>query len=318
MSRHELPLSRADRAAYQAIAAGDPPETDVSRLLAVGLVTLGPHNGEQNRYIAHDPRMAARRLMGEAQALVTDTVARMAEIPAIEELATDFLENRWYGGPGSEFLDGPDEMNARIGEVLSDAMHRDGADMLTAQPGAPVDRDPGVQRLGMERTSAALACGITVRSVYNGAAYHHPQSCSYLDDVTSAGAQVVTLEDPFPRMVIVGQANLFIDNLANPAGTNAGCHVTDRATVAWARHIFELAWERGTRWRAVRASPSVLTARQRAILGVLEEGRSQKKVGPALGLAERTVTKELAAARAAAGAQSLYQLMAWWGREGGK
>ncbi|MFD6421690.1 hypothetical protein [Streptomyces sp. NPDC060198] len=316
MNSDDLPLSAADRAAYQAIAAGHRPETDVSRLLAVGLVAADPYSSAHDRYIAQDPRLAARRLMSEAQQAVADSVARMTQIPALEELAADFDPHRWYGGPGSEFLGSSEEMNVRIGEVLADAMHQKNADMLTAQPGAPVDRDPGVQRLGIERARGALEAGVTVRSIYNAAAYHHPQSCAYLDDVTAAGAEVVTLQEEFPRMVIVG-AHLFIDNLVmSTTEMHAGWHVVDRAAVSWAREVYRMTWDRGTRWRAVRASPSTLTGRQRAILRALEEGLSQQKAGPALGLAERTVTKELAAARAATGAESLYQLMAWWGREG--
>lgn len=306
-----MSLSPADRDAYQAIASGRQPDTDVGRLVELGLVTADPYSSD--RYMAHDPRMAAQRLMTDAQALVTQTVAQMAHIPALEALADHFDPFRWYGGPGSELLTTREEMNARIGEVL----RRENAEMLTAQPGAPVDRDPVVQRMGMARARSALERGVTVKSMYINTVYGHAQSISYLDELTAAGAEVVTLQERFPRMVIVGD-NLFIDNLVPAqAESDAGWHVFDRAAVSWAREVYRLAWERGAKWRAVRSSLSVLTERQKAVLRALDGGDSQQQVGPALGLSDRTVTKELAAARVAVGARSMYQLMSWWGRQGG-
>ncbi|MET9096270.1 hypothetical protein ABZX72_29745 [Streptomyces cyaneofuscatus] len=236
----------------------------------------------------------------------------MAELPSVEGLAPAYDAHRWYSGPVSELLQSRDEMNQRIQQALRTAS----SEMWTAQPGAPVDRDPEVQRAGMERVLELRGRGVSVKSVYNVAVRDHAPTRGHLTSVVEAGAEVATLEELFPRLVIIDNTHLFIDNCI-PAGgedRDAGWHVTDRATVAWAHMLYQQLWARATRWQDGDAGSETLTERQKAILRALEEGEAQHAVGPRLGLSDRTVTKEIAAARAAVGAQTVYQLMAWWGR----
>jgi len=234
----------------------------------------------------------------------------MAELPSVEGLAPAYDQHRWYSGPVSELLQSRDEMNRRIQQALRTASE----EMWTAQPGAPVDRDPEVQRAGMDRVLELRHRGVSVRSLYNVAVRDHAATSGHLASVVEAGAEVATLEEAFPRLVIIDSTHLFIDNCVLPGDRDAGWHVTDRATVAWAHMLYQQLWARGTRWQEGDASSEMLTERQKAILRALEEGEAQHQVGPRLSLSDRTVTKELAAARAAVGAQTVYQLMAWWGR----
>lgn len=308
----DLPLSSADRETYRAVASDGAPLAghDTARLVDVGLIA--PNPDEPGRYIAHDPRAAAQQVLAQAQAAITQAVACMAEVPAVEGLAPAYDQHRWYSGPVSELLQTRDEMNARIQQALRTAS----LEMWTAQPGAPVDRDPDVLRTGMERVLDLRTRRISVRSLYNVAVRDHSTTSGHLAAVAEAGAEVATLEETFPRLVIIDGTHLFIDNCVRSGGDrDSGWHVTDRATVAWAHMLYQQLWARGTRWQEGGASNSgMLTERQKAILRALEEGEAQRSVGPRLGLSERTVTKELAAARAAVGAQTVYQLMAWWGR----
>ncbi|MFS0696360.1 hypothetical protein [Streptomyces nitrosporeus] len=282
----------------------------MQRLAALGLVTQDPR--QPDSYVAQDPRAVARHVMADAQAAIKQAVQRMEELPAIEGLAPAFDPNRWYGGPRSEWLTTRDQMNSRIGQVVREAS----SEMLTAQPGAPVERDPEVLRRGIDRVLSLVSRGVAVRSVYTAAVHDHEVMREHLRTVTEAGGAVATLRESFPRMIIIDSAHLFIDNCVMPgAARDSGWHVYDRATVAWARALFEQIWARATRWQDIQRPGSVLTERQKMILRVLEEGEPQQKVGPRLGLAERTITKEIAAARAAVGARTVFQLMAWWGRQ---
>ncbi|MFD9952492.1 phospholipase D-like domain-containing protein [[Kitasatospora] papulosa] len=309
----DLPLSKNDLETYRAVAAGTAPtaDHDMGRLLGLRLVTADPY--QPDRYIAHDPRAVAQRVLTDAQGTISEALKCMAELPAIERLSSAFDPNRWYGGPSSELLQTRDEMNARIGEAVRDAS----SEMLTAQPGAPVDRDPAVQRLGMDRVLDLVGRGVAVRSLYTAAVREHAQTRRHLAAITEAGAEVATLPDPFPRMILIDRTHLFIDNEVQPNGRDrdSGWHVFDRAGVAWAHLVHQQLWARADRWHDGRASEGVLNERQRMILRALDEGESQQRVGPRLSLSERTVTKELAAARAAVGATTVYQLMAWWGRQ---
>ncbi|WP_326677716.1 helix-turn-helix transcriptional regulator [Streptomyces sp. NBC_01237] len=306
----DLPLSSGDRETYRAVASDGAPLDghDTARLVGLGLIA--PNPDEPGRFLARDPRAAAQQVLAQAQAAITQAVACMAEVSAVEGLAPAYDQHRWYSGPVSELLQTRDEMNARIQQALRTAS----SEMWTAQPGAPVDRDPEVQRTGMERVLDLRNRGVLVRSLYNVAVRDHAATSGHLAAAVEAGAEVATLEEVFPRLVIIDGVHLFIDNCVLPGDRDAGWHVTDRATVAWAHMLYQQLWARGTRWQEGDASSGMLTERQKAILRALEEGEAQHRVGPRLGLSERTVTKELATARAAVGAQTVYQLMAWWGR----
>ncbi|MER7696146.1 hypothetical protein [Streptomyces sp. NPDC096095] len=306
----DLPLSSGDRETYRAVAADGVPLVghDTDRLVDLGLITPSPD--QPGRFIAHDPRAAAQRVLEQAQAAITQAVACMAELPTVEGLAPAYDQHRWYSGPVSEMLQTRDEMNARIQQALRTAS----SEMWTAQPGAPVDRDPEVQRTGMERVLDLRRRGVSVRSLYNVAVRDHAATSDLLSSAVEAGAEVATLEETFPRLVIIDGTHLFIDNCVRPGDKDSGWHVTDRATVAWGHTLYQQLWARGTRWQEGDTSSGMLTERQKAILRALDEGEAQRRVGPRLGLSERTVTKELAGARAAVGAQTVYQLMAWWGR----
>lgn len=307
----DLPLTVSDRETYRSVAAGEAPaaDQDISRLLDLGLITADPY--QPDRYIAHDPRAVAQRVLADTQATIAQALRCMTELPAVEGLASDFDPHRWYGGPASEWLPTRDAMNARIGEAVRDAS----SEMLTAQPGAPVDRDPAVQRLGMDRVLHLVGQGVSVRSLYTAAVREHTQTRAHLAAITAAGAQVATLQEAFPRMILIDRTHLFIDNHVMAGERDSGWHVFDRAGVAWAHVIHQQLWARADQWHDGRTSDGVLTERQRMILRALDEGESQQRIGPRLSLSERTVTKEIAAARSAVGAKTVYQLMAWWGRQ---
>ncbi|MFJ1580441.1 LuxR C-terminal-related transcriptional regulator [Streptomyces sp. NPDC088182] len=306
----ELPLSADELDTYRIIASGgDPGDRPVNRLVSLGLVS--PDAYHVGRWVAHDPRGVAERLMSQAQEDLSHTVTAMAHIPDLAALHIHFDPHRWYGGPSGEFLGSPAEMNARIGEIVQAATD----EICTAQPGAPGDRDPEILRLGVERTVAALDRGAGVLTLYSSLAHGHEQTRLSVEAIAAAGGQARVNAVSFQRMIIVDRSHLFIDNLiVDGAEAHAGWHISDRAVVAWARDSFRMVWDRSTRWQDLSRTDSGLTERQEAILRELETGDSQPQVGARLGLSERTVAKELAGVKAVLGARSIAQVMAWWGR----
>ncbi|MFD8970564.1 hypothetical protein ACFV0C_37180 [Streptomyces sp. NPDC059568] len=312
MTNADLPLTAEDQDTYRIIASGgDPGGRSVDRLVDIGLVSLNPY--QEACWIPHDPRGVASRLLAAHQRDLGRAVEQMGHIPSLEALHVHFDPHRWHGGPGSEFLGSPAEMNARVGEVVGSASQ----ELCTAQPGAPGERDPEIIRQGVARTVAALGRGAEVMTLYAALAYDDEHTRASVEEISAAGGQVRVSALSFQRMVIVDGEHLFIDNLVvDGAASNSGWHVFDRSAVASARETFRLAWDRSTRWQDLRPAPSNgLTDRQEAILRELEMGHSQPQVGVRLGLGERTVAKELADVKAMIGAKSLAQIMAWWGRQ---
>ncbi|MDI3419890.1 LuxR C-terminal-related transcriptional regulator [Streptomyces luteolus] len=251
-------------------------------------------------------------LMERALEGLQHSVEQIRQLPALEAMSVHFDSNRMYSGPAAEFLASRTEMNVRIGDVAASAS----TSVLTAQPGRPTDRDPKVVELGAQRTIDALQSGVEVRSLYNPLAAVHEQTCGYVEQIVDAGAEVSTLGGVFPRMMIIDDRHLFIDNCLMPsAPSDAGWHVTDRSAVTWVITVFDCLWDRATRWEDMskgRERLPVTTVRQRQILRDLESGYSVQQAARRIDLASRTVTKELSALREELGLRTLYQVVAWW------
>ncbi|MFZ3569400.1 hypothetical protein ACNYS0_20840 [Streptomyces sp. BH034] len=299
--------------AYRRIAYGEDVDGPaVDRLVQLGLISPSPSNPDQ--HIPHDPRGAVQRLLTGALTELVATVGKIEQLPDIARLSAHFNPNRWNGGPASEFLFTLTQMNQRIGEVSSQAS----IEAFTAQPGEPADRDPENVRLGTKRVLETLDRGVHIRCLYNTVAVLHPQTGEHIRAIAEAGAEVRALPGRFPRMILVDRRHLFVDNcLDENDAPDSGVHITDLGSVAWGRMIYGAFWDRATPWRDVvdREGQEVVTARQREILDALYYGATQDQVGPRLGLARRTVAKELAELREARGGVTMYQLMAWWGSE---
>ncbi|MET8765448.1 hypothetical protein [Streptomyces sp. NPDC004658] len=313
MPDRELPLTQEDFDAYRAIAEGHTPPDGyaVERLISFRLVDPDPY--APGSYIAHDPRAAAQGLTTSVLSELQSLVTRVAQIPALEGLAQHFDPHRLYGGPGSEYLATAAQMNARLGEVGDAAV----AEFCSIQPGEPADRDPEILRLGVERTRTALHRGVHVRSLYHRSVHEHAQTRDYITEMTADGAEVRVSALPGPRIVIIDRRHLFIDNhVIEGAEGNSGWHVFDRAAVMWARAVFDLFWDNATRWHDVcrSAGTGPLSERQWRILRELDAGYPAQQVGPRIGLSRSAVDKELAAIRKALNFDTMYQVMAWYGR----
>ncbi|WP_432063333.1 hypothetical protein [Streptomyces sp. S1] len=306
MEMPDLKLTPEDERVYRDIAEGRPVDApdSVERLARLGLVRR-----LDDRWVALDPRVAARQLRTAHHGALTRTLQRMSQIAGLEALTRHYDPSRLYGGPASEFVDSKQLMNDRIADALGDA----GEGLLTVQPGVPSERDPDVLRESTRRTRALLELGVPVRSLYPAAALTHGPTTEYVDGVLEGGGEVRVGRDLPPRMVLAGR-HLFVDDHLRGIESDAGWHIKDVATSAFARSVFDRYWVRATPWQEARAAlaDAVTTPRQRMILRGLAEGDTQSAVAKDLGISHREVGRDLEAIRAGLGLRSTLQLMVWW------
>ncbi|WP_309056726.1 LuxR C-terminal-related transcriptional regulator [Streptomyces sp.] len=299
-------LTTREAAAYRDIAEGRPVHPDlVARLTDLGL--LG-HVGSE--LVPLDPRVAAQRLLAAHRATLEQALREVSYLPALEALSQHYAPSQFYGGPASKLLQSKEAMNAEIGMALDETTR----ELLTAQPGQPEDRDPEVQREGIERARRLLERGVAVRSIYTAAALEHEPTVEYVDLILEGGAEVRVAHDLPPRMVLTG-STLFIDNVVvADEDPNAGWCVTDIAAVSFARTVYEAYWARAVPWETARAAlrDAVTSTRQRYILRGLAKGGTQATIAAQLEVSEREVRRDLEDLRARLALPSTNALLYWW------
>ncbi|MFD7995464.1 helix-turn-helix transcriptional regulator [Streptomyces mexicanus] len=313
MSSGSVDLSDGAIRVYGQIAAGEiPAECDkefVDELVMWGFVTVDSNHG---RPVALHPGEVARRRLEDMLQEAADRVARMAALPTVsEQLTVQYERARWSAGHGSEFLDDPAVVNARLDDVVGSAQR----EILAAQPGP---RKPTVLAEGLRRDSAALDRGVELRTLYQATARKDPQTAEHVRVLSTREgrrAEYRTLDGPFERAIVVDRRVAFISNHLVPgAPEHAGWQITDRAVVAYIAEEFEAKWRRADPWQGTGSGPvnEVTTRRQREIMREIVEGRGQSAIAKRLDLSLRTVTAEITELKRVLGASSLPGLAYKW------
>ncbi|MGA5670035.1 hypothetical protein ACPCTG_31710 [Streptomyces pseudogriseolus] len=313
-------LSEAHARVFGMIAAGEVvPDSDqpvVEELAALGFVV---HDRPDSRPVALNPETVARRTM---EALLDEAAARVAQLSALprmaDQLTGQYARGQWRAGGGSEYIDDPAVVNARLDDVVGSAEK----EILSAQPGGP--RDAVQLARSLERDTAALDRGVTKRTLYRASARDHAVTGEYVRAM-SARAEYRTLVAAFERCIVVDRRVAFISNhLVEGAPEHSAWQITDRAMVAYIAEEFDAKWRRADPWHGelrgrVPAVDTVsgpggvrTTRRQREILRDIVEGRPQQVTASRLGISLRTLTGEIAGLKDRFGASSLPELTYKW------
>lgn len=322
-------LPAEDERVFALIAAGQPlPQgcaESVARLANWGFVALD--EGRGNRPIALDPGTVARRRVQEMLQENAANLAAMAELPSVtDRLAQAYERSQWRAGHGSEYIDDPAVVNARLKDAVGCAER----EILAAQPGGP--RTRALLDLALERDAAALDRGVALRTLYRATVRDNTLTAEYarMMSTRTAGrrAEYRTLVEPFERAIIIDRHFAVISNhLVEDAPEHAAWIITDRAMVAYIVAEWEGKWRRADRWHGELRAPGQppvdtvsaatpggvrTTRRQREILRDQCEAITQEVTARRLGISRRTVTKEIDELKARFGAGSLMQLAIRW------
>ncbi|MCX4911854.1 hypothetical protein [Streptomyces sp. NBC_00878] len=270
-----------------------------------------------------DPVKVAQRKVREEIEEAERRVARLKAMPDLSErLAVHYEASQWRAGGGSEFLDAPAMVNARLDDVVGSAEH----EILAAQPGGP--RTKNLQNRSVDRDTSALERGVVLRTLYRDTVRDHPVTAEGAHIMSGRGASYRTLVAPFERCIVVDRKHAFItDHVVEGSPPHAAWYVTDRALVAFVAAVFDEAWHRASPWHGelrcragVRAVDAVsqpgggirTTALQRAILRDVAAGIQQRLTATRLGMSPRKLTDEITALKALWGVQTLHELTYRW------
>lgn len=272
--------------------------------------------------VARDPQQALRDKVTLELAEARRRVELVESMPGLSrDLIREYrqVQLRAAGG-ASVYLSEPAAVNARLQEVIGDARR----EILAAQPGGPRQRE--VLELAVDRDSAALDRGITMRTIYRDTVRHHQLTGEYVRTMsartTGRPARYATLVGDFERMVIVDREHAFVsDHIVAGGPEHAAWLVSDPAVVAVLARVFDGNWRRAQPWtgelRARGGGVDTVTSvdgvrtgrRQRGILRYLCAGESQAATARRMGLSKRKLEEEIAVLKQLWGVRTLNELV---------
>ncbi|EPH40357.1 helix-turn-helix transcriptional regulator [Streptomyces aurantiacus] len=305
-----LTLSESERELYRRIAGGEfvherTPELD--RLLGLGLVIREPL--QDGRYLPVPTGRIARRLLATESDVLEQSVARLAEIPAlVADLRSMNPREAPQGDAVVQWLDGVDAVN----EAIATAADAATTEILAAQPG---ERPRKVLEKSMFRDADALRRGVAMRTLYHVSARSNPAVRQRVDVMSPVGGQYRTRSAMFQRCVVIDRRWAVVGDHAEGRPPADGAYVfRSPAISAFIADAFDLEWTRAEEWYADGGEgDTVTTPIQRTILRELHSGQDQQQVAKLLGYSTKTVNTHLRRLCTRLELKTVYQLMAWWG-----
>lgn len=281
---------------------------------AIELGVLVPDDLEEGVYKPVEPSRVMSKLVAAATRQISEISSFLGRLPTVrEDLNKVYRDVREPNQAGLiEHLHGNDLINGRLQEIIDGAE----VELITAQPGGPRTRETLDRSMG--RDTAALARGISMRTLYHATARFSAFTQEWAAVMAAKGGEIRTLDGPFLRIILVDRTYAFIQDFL-PRDTsepnNEWAHlIKDPAVCAFLIKVFERDWHRADYWYGSdEVKDAVTTPVQRAILRQLSSGRDQSQAARDLGMSLRTLSKHLTALRAKVPhLQSVPQMTYWW------
>ena len=220
---------------------------------------------------------------------------------------------RAFGGLSQAWRRSPTAVRGPIAEFHGPAIQTfiNGAvaeaeeELLTAQPQA--GRERASLKSAAERDKSAIERGVRMRTLYQHSARRHALTREYVAEVSSAGAEVRTLDEFFNRMIVVDRRLAVIPG---PTTDDIAIAVQEPALVAYLVDVFERAWERARPFtNTERSMMNDIAREQRAMtIRMLIEGHSDPVSAKRLGVSARTFAGYVADLKAEYDADTRFQL----------
>jgi hypothetical protein len=316
-----LTLSQEARDAYRSIARrlprADWTREAVAELLDLGLIIEEP--SAVSGYLPIDPQRILARWMSRLWRSAGVFARAATDVPkTVRELSQDFHyaygpiahgEIRWYEDP------------ADIETVLHEMVDGATRSIVTSVPQGR--RSKSKLTKSYERDLAAVRRGVQWQTLHYDGARDDAGTAEWARTMTEAGAEIRTVPQRFPRMVLVDAATAVIplDLDDGKAGeVPAAIWISDRGVVAHLLRQLRVYWEGAEVWDGVTPRRGLrIDERDAEILDGLRAYDTLKASAKALHMSDRTLSTHVQRLKTAldpSGTQvtTLGQLLYEWGR----
>nr|WP_241267472.1 helix-turn-helix transcriptional regulator [Streptomyces scabichelini] len=252
------------------------------------------------------PAIALHRLLRHMEDRIADERRREERLAAVFEplMRIDGPRTAAADTPTIRVLSGKKRINLAITDVMVNAS----SELLAIQPHTShIGPDPRIHVQALSRDQELLDRGGRIRTLYQHTLRHAPTVLARYEHL-NGDVEARTLDEVTERLIIIDRTVAFI-----PASKDRelALEVRHPALVTFFTTAFDRLWRLATPMypqAAQQPSANGITARQRAIAGLLIEGHTDAVIGDRLGMNVRTVRVHIAKLAEALGSESRAQL----------
>ncbi|MEV7233930.1 LuxR C-terminal-related transcriptional regulator [Streptomyces sp. NPDC051020] len=160
----------------------------------------------------------------------------------------------------------------------------------------------------LPRDLAMLRRGVRQRTIYQHTVRTHRATLSYIEQVTSAGAEVRTLAEVVDRVIVCDRDVAFVPVREEP---HTALRVQHPALIALLVRQFDHAWSRSVPISpegAPQRSPAITSDPQRTVLLAVVGGETDASIARRLGMSRRSVAEHMRKVSEQLGSNSRAQL----------
>ncbi|MFB9365589.1 helix-turn-helix transcriptional regulator [Kitasatospora sp. NPDC001664] len=305
---HNGRLQDADRAAALAGTglAGAELTAALELLHAAGLLRRTEPDG---CWRAVSPSAAGARLVApqedQLQQREEEVRAERARLRQLREYFADlmpaYLERRERSHPevAVDVLEDQREVRAVLAETVRDCRE----EVLVSKPGGAFP--PGTLREALPRDLALLERGVRMRSLYQDTTRYDPATRRHAAALIGAGAEIRTLPEVMPQLIVVDRRMAFLPNRSKG---NGAVVVREPALLDHLLTVFDRDWAYATPFTSGPTAAQQTTGTlRRSILVLLAKGYKDETVARRLGFSLRTCRRHVSELLDHLGAGSRFQ-----------
>ncbi|MFB8236065.1 LuxR C-terminal-related transcriptional regulator [Kitasatospora purpeofusca] len=238
-------------------------------------------------------------LRAQEEALRAQRRRIQQERDGLAALVPVYLQARQHAFPQGTIDHLPDKFAVRA--LLCDVIDSCRSEVLVSKHGGSFP--PAALREALPRDLALLGRGIRMRSLYQHATRFDQPTRLHAEQLIGAGAEIRTLPEVLPQMIIVDGALALL-----PARSGGALIIREPDLLAYLLDVFARDWENATPFATgPQAAHDIAVTVKQSILVLLAKGLKDESIARRLGISLRTCRRHVSEILEALGAHSRFQ-----------